>query len=65
MFESCQNFNVNFPTPLGSCSTSDKDQVKPAGKDYVKASVTIVYMCCDNVTIRKNTKFIYIYWILG
>ena len=47
-------------------STSENDQVKPAGKDYVnmKQCVTSVCMCCDNVTINKKHKvkiYIYIY----
>ena len=44
-------------------STSENDQVKPAGKDYVNVKpVWPVCMYCDNVTINKKHKvYIYIY----
>ena len=38
--------------------TIDNDQVKPAGKYYVNASVC---MCCSNVVINKKHKVICVY----
>ena len=43
-------------------STSDDNQVKPAGKEYMNVKpVQTTCMCCDNVRINKKTQFIYIY----
>ena len=43
-------------------STSDDNQVKPAGKEYMNVKpVQTTCMCCDNVRINKKTQFICIY----